>query len=81
MSDIKDYMQAAQQAKAAIMDEIVKARQEKNISQRELAAISGVKQPIISRMESGAANPQLNTVLKVLAALGKTLYVGDLQEA
>jgi len=79
VNDNNDYTQAAEQAKTAIMDAIIKARQEKNISQRELAAMSGVKQPIISRMESGATNPQLDTVLKVLAALGKTLYVGDLQ--
>ena len=62
------------------MSELIKARNEKNISQRELEQLSGVKQPIISRMESGATSPQLDTVLKVLGALGKTLYVGDIQE-
>jgi len=81
MNDSIDYAQAAEQAKSAITNEIVKARHEKNISQRELASMSGVKQPIISRMESGVTNPQLDTVQKVLGALGKTLYVGDLQEA
>jgi hypothetical protein len=29
-------------------------------------------------MESGVTSPQLDTVLRVLAPLGKTLYVGDL---
>ncbi|MCL1866549.1 MAG: helix-turn-helix transcriptional regulator [Oscillospiraceae bacterium] len=65
--------------RVAIISELIKARNEKNISQRELEQLSGVKQPIISRMESGTNNPQLDTVLKVLAPLGKTLYVGDLQ--
>ena len=40
--------------------------------------MSGVKQPIIARMENGTTSPNLSTVLKVLASLGKTLYIGDL---
>ena len=71
---------AASNLRVAIMGELMKARQEKNISQRELESLSGVKQPIISRMESGATSPQLDTVLKVLGALGKTLYIGDISE-
>ena len=42
--------------------------------------LSGVKQPVISRMEVYVTSPQLDTVLKVLAPLGKTLYVGDLNQ-
>ena len=37
--------------------------------------MSGVKQPIIARMEKGSTSPQIDTVLKVLAPLGKTLAV------
>ena len=69
---------AASNLRVAIMLELTKARNEKNISQRELEALSGVRQPIISRMEAGTTSPQLDTVLKVLGALGKTLYVGDI---
>ena len=64
--------------RVALIGEIVKARKEKGISQRKLGELSGVKQPIIARMENGTATPNLNTVLKVLAPLGKTLYIGDL---
>ena len=67
--------------RVAIIGELIKARNEKNISQRELEQLSGVKQPVISRMEAGETSPQLDTVLRVLAPLGKTLYVGDLQVA
>ena len=69
---------AASNLRVAIMLELTKARHDKKISQRELESLSGVKQPIISRMESGTTSPQLDTVLKVLGALGKTLYVGDI---
>lgn len=61
--------------RVAIIGELIKARQEKNISQRELEQLSGVKQPIISRMEAGETSPQLDTVLRVLAPLGMTLAV------
>jgi Predicted transcriptional regulator with C-terminal CBS domains len=66
--------------RVAIIGELIKARQEKNISQRELEKLSGVKQPIISRMEAGETSPQLDTVLRVLAPLGKTLAVVPLSE-
>lgn len=64
--------------RVALIGEIIKARKELGLSQRELGMLSGVKQPIIARMEKGTAVPNLNTVLKVLAPLGKTLYIGDL---
>ena len=63
-----------------IMVELTKARNERGISQRNLEELSGVKQPVIARMENGTTSPQLDTVLKILAPLGKTLYVGDLHE-
>jgi len=37
--------------------------------------MSGVKQPVIARMETGSTSPQLDTILKILAPLGKTLAV------
>lgn len=61
--------------RAAIIGELVKARQEQGISQKQLEEISGVKQPVIARMEKGHTSPQLDTLLKVLAALGKTLAI------
>ncbi|MBQ8231290.1 MAG: helix-turn-helix transcriptional regulator [Lachnospiraceae bacterium] len=66
--------------RVALIGEIIKARQEKGISQRELERLSGVKQPVIARMENGSTVPNLSTVLKVLASLGKTLYIGDLKK-
>ena len=65
--------------RVALIGEIIKARHEKGISQKELEKLSGVKQPIIARMERGTTNPQLDTVLKVLAPLGKTLAIVPLE--
>ncbi len=66
---------AASDLRVAIIGEIIKARQEKGISQKKLEELSGVKQPVIARMENGTTSPQIETVLKVLVPLGKTLAV------
>jgi len=69
---------AASELRVAMMIELSNARAEKGISQKKLEELSGVRQPVIARMERGNTSPQLDTVLKVLAPLGKTLYIGDL---
>lgn len=71
---------AASDLRVALIGELIKARQEKGISQKKLEELSGVKQPIIARMEKGTTSPQLETVLKVLFPLGKTLAIVPLQE-
>lgn len=65
--------------RVAVTLELIKARQEQGISQKKLEELSGVSQPVIARMESGKTSPQLDTVLKVLASLGKTLAVVPLE--
>lgn len=61
--------------RVALIGEIIKARQEMGISQKKLEELSGVKQPIIARMEKGRTSPQLDTILKLLVPLGKTLAI------
>ena len=59
----------------ALITALVQARKERGISQRKLEELSGVKQPVIARMEKGKTNFQIDTVLKILAPLGKTLAI------
>ena len=66
--------------RVAIIGELIKARHEKGISQKNLEELSGVKQPVIARIESLKSDPQINTVVKLLAPLGKTLAVVSLDE-
>ena len=66
--------------RVALIGELIKARQEKGISQKKLEELSGVKQPVIARMEKGITSPQLDTIIKVLAPLGKTLAIVPLDQ-
>ena len=66
---------AESDARVAIIGEMVMVRRKRGISQKQLEEMSGVKQPVIARMESGKTSPQLDTVLKVLTSLGLTLAV------
>jgi len=69
----------------AIEEEIIEAminiREEKGLTQKELAERSNLKQPTIARMEKGNHSPQLDTLLKVLVPMGYTLEVVPLDNA
>lgn len=53
----------------AIIDELIELRKSKGLTQRELAKTANLAQSAIARLESKAAVPQLDTLLKVVAAL------------
>jgi predicted transcriptional regulator len=59
--------------RAKIKKAILLARKSKNITQTELQEKSGVKQPLIARIETGKTDPQITTFLKILKPLGYTL--------
>lgn len=71
---------AASDLRVSLIGELIKAREEKGISQKKLEELSGVKQPVIARMERGQTSPQVDTILKVLAPLGMTLKVVPLEK-
>ena len=52
-----------------------KARTEQHITQRQLAAKTGLTQADISRIENGEANPTLQTLKKIADGLGKKLEI------
>ena len=72
---------AASDLRVAMMIELAHARRERGISQKKLEELSGVKQTVIARMEKGHTSPQMDTVLKVLAPLGKTLAIIPIEQA
>jgi len=65
----------ASNLRVAFIAELIKARSEKGITQKQLETLTGIKQPVIARMETGKTSPTLDTILKLLAPLGKTLSI------
>jgi DNA-binding XRE family transcriptional regulator len=63
------------EAEYKIIEEIIMARKEKNLTQRDLAKLIGTKQSNISRLESGNYNPSLDLLNRIALAVGKELEV------
>lgn len=64
----------------ALIGKMIEAREQRGMSQRELAEISGVKQPAIARLESMRTTPQIDTLFKVLHPLGYTIEIVPLRQ-
>lgn len=58
---------------AAIIDQLIQRRHDQGMTQQELANAASLTQSVIARLESKKAMPQLDTLVKVAAALDCTL--------
>lgn len=54
-----------------LIEMMIKLRQEKKLTQAQLAEKTGMKQAAIARLESGRANPSFKTLNRVAKAFGK----------
>lgn len=79
-SVVSPEIKAEVEFETALIGKIIEAREEMGLSQRELANLSGVKQPAIARLESGAAVPRVDTLIRLLVPLGKTLAIVPLED-
>ncbi len=59
----------------ALIEMIIEKRNEKGLSQKQLARKMGTKQSAISRLESGKYNPSISFLQKVSEALGTKLKI------
>lgn len=64
-----------QEPEFAIIRAIIEARITSGLSQKELAGKMGTKQSVISRLESGNANPSIKFLQKIAVALDAHLVV------
>lgn len=74
-SRVSKAERAQMEFEAALIGKLIEARESRGLSQRELAEMSGVKQPAIARLESMRSTPQIDTLFKVLSPLGYTLSI------
>ena len=63
-----------------IIQAMIDARKEKNITQKELSLRTGITQADISRIENGSRNPSLNMLKKLAKGLGMQLRVEFIAE-
>lgn len=59
----------------AIAIAVVQARTDRGLSQRQLAAKLGMRQPQVARLERGDVNPSWDTVIRVAVGLGIELTI------
>jgi len=59
----------------SLIGKLIEARENRGITQQELAQMAGVKQSAIARLESMKATPQIDTLFKILKPLGYTLTI------
>ncbi|MHB1861188.1 MAG: helix-turn-helix domain-containing protein [Solirubrobacteraceae bacterium] len=67
-------------ARFRLAAELLAARTSAHMSQKELAARSGVQQAEISKIERGEVTPKISTMDRLLAPLGRRLAVIEDQE-
>lgn len=63
------------QPEAEVIRAIAKARADANMTQKELAEKTGIRQSNISRIESGASSPNVSTLQQLAAGMGKKLHI------
>jgi Helix-turn-helix. len=68
----------------ALEKDIIKAmvaiREERGLTQTQMAELCNMKQPVLARMESAVHSPQVDSLLKVLFPLGYTLKIVPLDK-
>ena len=69
-----------EEEKHRLLKTLSEIRREASFSQTRLGEAAGIRQSVISRIEGCEISPQINTLLKLLAPLGKTLAIVDLED-
>ena len=69
----KEYQKIKQEYK--LIDKIVNERKKRNMTQKELALITGISQQSISRLEREKHIPQIDTFIKLLDGLDLELII------
>ena len=54
---------------------LVQIREEKGLTQTQLAKICDIKQPVVARIEASTHSPQVDSLLRILVPLGYTLQI------
>lgn len=78
--NISPEQEAEIQLERDIIQATIEARKKCKLTQRQLSEKSGVKQPVIARIEKYVNSPQTNTLIKLLYPMGYTIRVVPLEK-
>jgi len=65
----------ALEAEYSLINALVKARNSAGLTQQQLSEKIGINQAVLSRIETGKANPSIGTLQKLAKGLGKKLII------
>ncbi|MGV8905233.1 MAG: helix-turn-helix domain-containing protein [Acetobacterium sp.] len=74
-SFVTDSERSEIEFEVAFIGKLIEAREKSGMSQKKLAALTGLKQPAIARLENLKATPRIDTLFKLLDPLGYTLAI------
>jgi len=75
-SDLELLIETKQkEVRENLINQYIKSRKEKNMTQADVAEVLGVKRPNITRFENGTYNPTVDMLVKVAEGLGKDLVI------
>jgi predicted transcriptional regulator len=66
-------LQAPSERRHELIEELVRARRDSELSQTEIAARMGTSQSAVARLESGNLDARLSTLERYATALGRTV--------
>lgn len=59
---------------------LAQLRNEHKITQKQLEELSGIKQPMIARIENGDTIPRIDTLIRLLEPMGLTLKIVPIEK-
>jgi ribosome-binding protein aMBF1 (putative translation factor) len=63
------------EAEHELVKALIEARNAAEMTQQQLSSMSDIDQAVLSRIESGKANPSIKTLQKIAHGLGKKLVI------
>ncbi|MDO5440533.1 MAG: helix-turn-helix transcriptional regulator [Erysipelotrichaceae bacterium] len=64
-----------------LINQLVETRKSYKLSQAQYGKICQLPQSVIGRIETKATHPCISTIIKLLAPVGKTIKVVDIEES
>lgn len=83
MKDLDEFIKEEQDnidLEYAFIEEFIKLRKEKKLSQQKVADLSNVIRETIARIENRITSPQLSTLIKILKPLGYTVKIVSIDD-